>query len=267
MHEEPALAVTHLTKSFHGRNAKDVLHDVTFALAPGECAGLVGVSGCGKSTTARIIAGLEAADSGTISLGAQTFDARQLGTRERFQHLAMVFQQPESSFDPRKTLGWSIAEPMRARGWSRADIAARTKELLDAVELPEALLAQYPFEVSGGQCQRAAIARAVATHPRVLLCDEVTSALDVTLQGKIVALIRALTQEERIACLFITHDLPLLARAADRILVMDAGRIVEDAEASRVISAPQSEAAKALLAVDFFQMADVRADGKNRFDK
>ena len=253
MHEEPALAVTHLTKSFHGRNAKDVLHDVTFALAPGECAGLVGVSGCGKSTTARILAGLD----------AQTFDARQLGTRERFQHLAMVFQQPEASFDPRKTLGWSIAEPMRARGWSRADIAARTKELLEAVELPETLLAHYPFEVSGGQCQRAAIARAVATHPRVLLCDEVTSALDVTLQGKIVALIRALTQEERIACLFITHDLPLLARAADRILVMDAGRIVEDAEASRVISAPQSAAAKALLAVDFFQMAGARGRKKS----
>lgn len=258
-----ALTVSHLEKSFLGRNAKQVLNDVSFTLAPGECAGLVGVSGCGKSTTARIIAGLEAADSGTISLGAQTFDARQLGTRERFQHLAMVFQQPEASFDPRKTLGWSIAEPMRARGWSRADIAARTKELLEAVELPETLLAHYPFEVSGGQCQRAAIARAVATHPRVLLCDEVTSALDVTLQGKIVALIRALTQEERIACLFITHDLPLLARAADRILVMDAGRIVEDAEASRVISAPQSAAAKALLAVDFFQMAGARGRKKS----
>ena len=114
MHEEPALAVTHLTKSFHGRNAKDVLHDVTFALAPGECAGLVGVSGCGKSTTARIIAGLEAADSGTISLGAQTFDARQLGTRERFQHLAMVFQQPEASFDPRKTLDDGGIQPFLA---------------------------------------------------------------------------------------------------------------------------------------------------------
>lgn len=253
-----ALTVSHLEKSFLGRNAKQVLNDVSFTLAPGECAGLVGVSGCGKSTTARIIAGLEAADSGTISLGAQTFDARQLGTRERFQHLAMVFQQPEASFDPRKTLGWSIAEPMRARGWSRADIAARTKELLEAVELPETLLAHYPFEVSGGQCQRAAIARAVATHPRVLLCDEVTSALDVTLQGKIVALIRALTQEERIACLFITHDLPLLARAADRILVMDAGCIVEDATTPDILAHPQSDAANALLAVNFFQMAEDR---------
>lgn len=258
MHEEPALAVTHLTKSFHGRNAKDVLHDVTFALAPGECAGLVGTSGCGKSTTARIIAGLETADGGTISLGAQTFDARQLGTRERFRHLAMVFQQPEASFDPRKTLGWSIAEPMRARGWTKADIAARTKDLLDAVELPEALLAHYPFEVSGGQCQRAAIARAVATHPRVLLCDEVTSALDVTLQGKIVAPIRALTKNEHIACLFITHDLPLLACAADRILVMDAGCIVEDATTPDILAHPQSDAANALLAVNFFQMAEDR---------
>ncbi len=258
MHEELALAVTHLTKSFRGRNAKDVLHDVTFALAPGECAGLVGTSGCGKSTTARIIAGLETADGGTISLGAQTFDARQLGTRERFRHLAMVFQQPEASFDPRKTLGWSIAEPMRARGWTKADIAARTKDLLDAVELPEALLAHYPFEVSGGQCQRAAIARAVATHPRVLLCDEVTSALDVTLQGKIVALIRALTKNEHIACLFITHDLPLLACAADRILVMDAGCIVEDATTPDILAHPQSDAANALLAVNFFQMAEDR---------
>lgn len=254
MDKEPALVVSHLTKSFHGRNAKDVLRDVSFTLQPGACAGLVGVSGCGKSTTARIIAGLETADSGSISIGGQTFDARELGTRARYEHLAMVFQQPEASFDPRRTLGWSLAEPMRARDWSRADIAARTKELLAAVELSEDLLTHYPFEVSGGQCQRAAIARAVALRPRVLLCDEVTSALDVTLQGKIVARIRALTKEEHIACLFITHDLPLLAQAADRIFVMDAGQIVEAAATKDLLMHPQSSAAKALLAVDFFQM-------------
>ena len=249
-----ALTVSHLVKSFKGRNAKDVLKDVSFTLQPGACAGLVGTSGCGKSTTARIIAGLETADGGSVSIGAQTFDATELGTRERYEHLAMVFQQPEASFDPRRTLGWSITEPMRSHGWSRAEIERRTKELLDTVGLPEALLSHYPFEVSGGQCQRAAIARAVAIRPRVLLCDEVTSALDVTLQGKIVTLIRALTKEEQIACLFITHDLPLLAEAADRILVMDGGRMVEDAATGDLLAHPRSEAAKALLAVDFFQM-------------
>lgn len=252
MDQEYALAVSHLTKSFCGRNAKDVLKDVSFTLVPGECAGLVGTSGCGKSTTARIIAGLECADAGTVAVGGQVFDAREAGTEERFAQLSMVFQQPEASFDPRRTLGWSMEEPMRARGWGASDIAARKKELLAAVELPETLLTHYPFEVSGGQCQRAAIARAVAIRPRVLLCDEVTSALDVTLQKKIVALIHSLTREEAIACLFITHDLPLLAGVADRILVMDGGHIVENAATAELLAHPQSQAAKALLHVDFF---------------
>ena len=233
-----------------------MLHDVSFALAAGECAGLVGVSGCGKSTTARIIAGLTSADSGIVRIGTATFDAAQAGrcAAERFQYLQMIFQLPEASFDPRRTLGWSIAEPLRVRGLVASERRARVEELLSLVELPQELAAHHPFEVSGGQCQRAAIARALAAEPRILLCDEVTSALDVTLQKKMVALLRRLTKERGIACLFITHDLPLLSGIADRILVMDAGSIVEDAPAHQLLSAPSSPAAKQLLSVDFFQM-------------
>ena len=251
---QPLLVVHDLQKTFGRKQKQQVLAGVSFSLQRGECAGLVGVSGCGKSTTARIIAALEPADSGTITIAGQTYAAQEAGNRARWQQVQVIFQQPEASFDPRRTLGWSIAEPLRTQGVARAAREQRVRELLARVELPERIAARYPFEVSGGQCQRAAIARALTTQPQLLICDEVTSALDVTLQQRIVALIRELCRERQLTCLFITHDLPLLAQVADRVCVMEQGRIVEQGATAAVVAHPQSLAARRLLAVDFFTM-------------
>ena len=179
---------------------------------------------------------------------------REPGTAARWRQVQVIFQQPEASFDPRRTLGWRCAEPLRTLGAARAAREQRVRELLARVELPESIAARYPFEVSGGQCQRAAIARALTTQPQLLICDEVTSALDVTLQQRIVALIRELCRERQLTCLFITHDLPLLAQVADRVCVMEQGRIVEQGATATVVAHPQSLAARRLLAVDFFRM-------------
>jgi ABC-type dipeptide/oligopeptide/nickel transport system ATPase subunit len=245
------LQVRHLQKAFGGR---PVLRDVSFSLQRGVCAGLVGVSGCGKSTTARIIAGLETADSGELVIGGQHYAAASRGTRARWRQVQLIFQQPEASFDPRRTLGWSIGEPLRQQGVCGATLRQQVQALLTRVELPAALEERYPFEVSGGQCQRAAIARALAARPQLLICDEVTSALDVTLQQHIVQLIRELCRTQDLACLFITHDLPLLAQVAERVGVMEAGQLVEQGATEELIAHPRSAAARALLGVDFFRM-------------
>ena len=140
----------------------------------------------------------------------------------------MVFQQPEESFDPRKTLGWSVGEPLKHRGMGREERARRVRSLLAQVGLGAPLASRYPHEVSGGECQRAALARALAASPRLLVCDEITSALDTIVQAEIVRLVRRLCKEQEMACLFITHDLALLADLASRVLLMEHGRIVSD---------------------------------------
>ena len=136
----------------------------------------------------------------------------------------MIFQTPEDSFNPRRTLGASIAEPIR-NFIGDDNLRGRVEELLTEVGLPKDYAERYPREVSGGECQRAAIARAISVAPKLLICDEATSALDVTIQAQVVALIRRLCIEKNIACLFITHDLATLKKLADRVLVLEDGRL------------------------------------------
>ena len=167
--------------------------------------------------------------------------------RRLYDRMQVIFQLPQDSFDPRHTLGWSIAEPLLAHGVPKKTQRENIRSLLRQVGLPESYETRYPHEVSGGECQRAAIARALALSPSLLICDEATSALDATVQQDIVALLRELMRSRHMACLFVTHDLALLPQLAQRIVVLDAGRIAETGATESIIASPQSRAGQALL--------------------
>jgi len=227
-----------------------VIDDINFFVDAGECVGIVGLSGCGKSTTARIVAKLLNADGGKIFLCGEdvtgAFDLKKF-----YAQVQMIFQTPDDSFDPRKTLGWSIAEPLKNYGYKK-NIDEKVSSLLVEVNLPASYAERYPHEVSGGECQRAAVARAIALSPKFLICDEVTSALDENVQAQVVTLIKNLCREKNIACLFITHDLNLLPQIAERVLVMNAGKIVEEGKTSDVIENPKSDFTRKLIRANFF---------------
>ncbi len=183
---------------------------------------------------AKIIARLIDYDSGEIFIDGE---------------LQMIFQMPEDSFNPRKTLGWSIAEPLRS---VKSDKLSVVSDLLEKVGLPADYAKKYPHEVSGGECQRAAIARAISVNPKILICDEATSALDVTIQAQIINLLKKLCREKNIACLFITHDLNLLPKIADRVIVLHGGKIVEENSTAEIFKAPKSPFTQELLSADLF---------------
>ena len=213
------LDVQHVKKYFSGRL---ILNDVSFTVDAGECLGIVGLSGGGKSTLAKIIARLISSDGGQVILCGE--DITNATGNNFYRNMQMIFQTPEDSFNPRRTLGASIAEPIR-NFIGDDNLRGRVEELLTEVGLPKNYAERYPREVSGGECQRAAIARAISVAPKLLICDEATSALDVTIQAQVVALIRRLCLEKNIACLFITHDLATLKKLADRVLVLEDGRL------------------------------------------
>ena len=242
------LKVEHVRKNF---GEKNILNDINFSLNSGECLGIVGGSGCGKSTLAKIISKLLSADDGKIFFCGENI-TNSKNFKQIYKNMQMIFQMPEDSFDPRKTLGWSIAEPMKNHGFK--NISERVKNLLATVGLPENFSERYPHEVSGGQCQRAAIARAISLSPKLLICDEATSALDGTVQAQIIKLLKKLYTEKNIACLFITHDLALLPKISDRVIVLHEGKIVEEGTSEEVIKNPKSDYAKKLLAANFFTM-------------
>ncbi len=249
---EHILEVRNLKKVFVAKSEKYVAtDDVSFAVDAGECVGIVGQSGCGKSTLAKIIAGFIAPDSGQIFLcGRDITYAKGAALRTVYANMQMIFQMPEESFDPRKTIGWSVAEPLRnlRPELGRKQTEERTRCLLAEVGLSPSFADRYPHELSGGQCQRAAIARAVAISPKLLICDEATSALDMTVAAKTIDLLRRLCFEQQIACLFITHDLALLTRIAERVIVMHNGKIVEEGTTQQIIYGAKSPRTKELAA-------------------
>ncbi|TPN55236.1 MULTISPECIES: ATP-binding cassette domain-containing protein [unclassified Mesorhizobium] len=245
------LSVSSLTKRYR-RGGKTVaaVDDVSFHIEPGETLALAGPSGSGKSTIARLVLRLTDPDAGRIEFEGNDFLA--LGgaaLRAHRARLQMVFQDPLAAFNPRATAARVLDDPLRIhRIASRAERPRRIAALLERVGLAADLAARAIHEISGGQRQRVAIARAIATKPSLIVLDEAVSALDVSVRGQILDLLLDLQRQERIAYLFISHDLGVVRAIAQRVILLDAGRIAESGDARAVIDAPQSAIGKALVA-------------------
>lgn len=247
---EPLLEVKKLTKTFQKKGQEELaaVDHVSFCLLPGETLGIVGESGSGKSTVARMITGLLKPSEGEIYLGGRAIThLKSREQRQVYRQLQMVFQSPAESFDPRRTLGDGVGESLKNTGLSSKERKRRVEKLFMQCGLPADFAGRYPHEVSGGQCQRAAIARALAVEPRLLICDEATSALDVTVQKQVLELLASLKREWGLSYLFICHDLALVQKFCSRILVMQAGRLVESGKTEDVILHPKEEYTKRLI--------------------
>lgn len=247
---EPILQVRDLSKAFSRSGRPDfyAVDHVSFDVMPGEILGIVGESGSGKSTIAKLITRLIDSTSGSITVDGQ--DITKLTGRRLipvYSKVQMVFQTPVGSFDPRRTLGDGIGERLRNRRVPKAQIDVRCRELLEQCGLPGDFAKRYPHEVSGGQCQRAAIARALVEEPKILILDEATSALDVTVQKQIIELLLQLQKEKQLTYLFICHNLALVQQFCDRVLVLYDGKIAEQGTPDEVILHPQSAYAKRLV--------------------
>ena len=223
------LAAEHLTKTFvsQGRENFTAVDDVSFSVESGEKLGIIGESGSGKTTVVNMITRLLDVSSGTIRLDGEDITLKKgKELKEVYKKMQMVFQTPTESFDPRRKLGEAIV---------------KAGQLLELCGLEKEYAARYPHEVSGGQCQRAAIARAIAIDPRLLILDEATSALDVTIQKEILELLDKLKTERNMTYLFICHDIALVQQFCDRVLVMHQGKIVEEGTPDEVIRNPKTE--------------------------
>lgn len=242
----PLLLAQNLSKRFgNGHLAVD---DVSITVEHGETLGIVGESGSGKSTTAKLILRLLEADAGTIIFDGH--DLRALGAwglRDIRSRLQLVPQNPQTSFNPRLSIGDSVAFNMRVHGLAKRAAHTRVDELLERVGVPAAHAGKRPRELSGGQLQRCAIARALATQPRLVVCDEAVSALDKSVQAQVLNLFAELQAELGVAFLFISHDLAVVEHIADRVVVMQHGRVVEQGTAAALWTAPAADYTRALL--------------------
>ena len=239
----------HYGSSRRGR-AFPAVTDVSLQVAPGEVVGLVGESGSGKTTLGRLAAGLVPLAGGQVLLrGEDVLAAPRAQRRHLRRGLAFVHQDPEASLDPRLSVGTSIREPLDIhRVGTIAERDARVRELLEAVQLPASYAARRPRELSGGQRQRIALARALALEPALLVADEPTSALDVSVQARVLDLFRELQEQLGFACLFISHDLAVVHRVADRVAVLRAGELVEVGSVDTVFTQPAEDYTRRLLA-------------------
>jgi oligopeptide transport system ATP-binding protein len=226
------------------------LDGVSFALAPGETLGVVGESGCGKSTLGRAILRLIEPTAGRVVwLGEDLARLSGEALRRHRRALQIVFQDPLAALDPRMTIGDIIAEPLVTHepGLGRADIRARVKDMMAKTGLLPQMINRYPHEFSGGQCQRVGLARAMILRPRLIVCDEPVSALDVSIQAQIINLLMRLQREFGLALLFISHDLAVVRHISHRILVLYLGRMMELADRDSLYRAPRHPYTKALI--------------------
>jgi peptide/nickel transport system ATP-binding protein len=227
------------------------LHGIDLSIPDGGSLGVVGESGSGKSTLARTVLALERPQAGTVRLrGEDLFALSRAGLRRARRHVQAVFQDPYGSLDPRHTVFSIVAEPIAALEphVSRGERQDRVAAMLQAVGLPPAASENYPHEFSGGQRQRIAIARALVTHPALIVADEPVSALDVSVQAQILNLMLDLRERLGIAWLFISHDLGVVRTVTDHVLVLREGRIVEQGPTATVLSAPEHPYTRALVA-------------------
>jgi len=231
-----------------GYRRTTVVHDINFELQRQECLALVGESGSGKTTLARSVAGLNATWSGDIKLnGAPLANAARNRPREQRRIIQYVFQNPYGSLNPRRTIGHIIGQPLELFGTHGAAAEKKVAEMLDRVSLAASYAYRYPDQLSGGERQRVAIARALVCDPQVLVCDEVTSALDVSVQAAIVELLGNLQRDLGLAMLFVTHNLPLVRSIAQRVAVMSHGSIIELGPVDSILSKPEDEYTRRLL--------------------
>jgi peptide/nickel transport system ATP-binding protein len=246
--DRPVLTIRGLTIDFVvDKQVNRVVEQLDLDVWPGETVGLVGETGCGKSVTALSILGL-IGSPGKVTEGQILFDGRDLRTlnpealrRIRGEGISMIFQEPMTSLDPSFTIGTQIGEVLGAHQGLRGGVAAaEAKRILEVVRMPHAerVLKQYPFELSGGMRQRVMIAMALACHPKFLIADEPTTALDVTVQAQILALLEELQRDTGMALLLITHDLGIVAENCDRVYVMYAGRVAEHASVQDLFEQP-----------------------------
>ncbi|HUA76354.1 MAG TPA: ABC transporter ATP-binding protein, partial [Acetobacteraceae bacterium] len=246
-----ALEVRNLRAEYPGRRGNlTVVRDVSFTLEQSACLALVGESGSGKTTIARVIAGLHPIAAGEVLLEGEalaSYASRR--TVEQRRQIQIIFQNPAEALNPRASVGAAIARPAQLlRGLTRSEARAEVSRLLEAVRLPARFAARYPRELSGGECQRVAIARALAANPSVMVCDEITSALDVSVQAVVLDLLRDLRRRTGLSMIFITHDLGVVATVADEVLVLEQGTICEQGETGRVLMDPQHPYTRSLLA-------------------
>jgi ABC-type oligopeptide transport system ATPase subunit len=246
------LVVEDLQVYFGGRRGAErvkAVDEVSFSVRRGETLGLVGESGSGKSTTGLALLRLVEPTGGRVELDGT--DVRSLGRRQLRglrRRMAMVFQDPYASLNPRRTVGDSVSEPLEVHGLHRQDRRGRVRQLFDLVGLAPELVDRHPHELSGGQRQRVGIARALAVEPELLVLDEPIASLDVSVQAQVLNLLVRLQRELSLTYLFIAHDLAAVAHVSDTVAVMRLGRIVEQGDAQQVYSAPQHEYTQALLA-------------------
>ena len=246
---ELLLEVQHLKKTFRtAGKAWNAVDDVSFTLKKGNVLGIAGESGSGKSTIAKMITRLTETTEGTIYFaGKDITKIRGKELREYYRNIQMVFQMPKDSFDPRQTLGDGIGEGLRNLGISRREAGKKTEQLLKKCGLDASFAKKYPHETSGGECQRAAIARALAAGPQILICDEATSALDVTVQKQILMLLKEIKEKNQLSILMISHDLALLQELCDELLVLHEGKVAEAGTPEEVICHPKQEYTKRLI--------------------
>jgi peptide/nickel transport system ATP-binding protein len=245
--DSESLVLVRSVDAWHG--PRQVLFDIDLAIRPRECVALVGESGSGKTTLARCIAGLHSTYGGDIAFRGHTLPrgarARDGETRREIQY---VFQSPYTSLNPRKTIGQIVGQPLRLfYGVGGREAHRRSVEALETVNLSSSVLQRYPHHLSGGERQRVAIARALVAEPQLLICDEVTSALDVSVQAAIIDLLAALQRELDLGLLFVTHNLALIRTLSQEVAVMSEGRIVERGLVDDVLDHPQAAYTQKLL--------------------
>jgi peptide/nickel transport system ATP-binding protein len=249
----PVLELDHVSIEYgkKGRVAAfRAVDDVTLGIAEGEIVGLVGESGSGKSTIGRAAIGLQPiADGRLVVDGVDISSGSRKLIKSLRRRVGIVFQDPSSSLNPRLPIGESIGEPLFLAGEAKgAELDARVEKLLDEVRLPRSYRNRYPHELSGGQKQRVGIARALSLQPRLLVADEPTSALDVSVQARVLELLSELQKEHRFACLFISHDLAVVDAMADRIVVLNRGKIAEQGTRDEILRAPKEAYTQRLIA-------------------
>ncbi|MFN2360085.1 MAG: oligopeptide/dipeptide ABC transporter ATP-binding protein [Marinobacter sp.] len=226
------------------------VNDVSFTLDEGETLGIVGESGCGKSTLARAIMGMVPSQGGTVVWMGENLlklSAKQLRSRRR--RLQMVFQDPLASLSPRMTIGDIIAEPLRTHypDIKGAELREKVDALMDKVGLHSHQKNRYPHEFSGGQCQRVGIARALILEPKLIICDEPVSALDVSVQAQVINLLKNLQREMGLSLIFIAHDLSVVKHISDRVMVLYLGNVVESASRTDLYASPKHPYTRALM--------------------